>query len=600
MNFFDLFLFFFSLFRIRLIKSYVNSKLTIAASIFIVINHAYGFPSDVSPPTATIVVADRANLGYKALTHTVAHVLNEYSKNSTLNIRVIIETPIHLQSRYPLDFFEGEEDKIERNSLLFNFPNDVDVLWLEKYMVVDYEGNFHRSYPKKAQFEKAQRWIDESTFTVIVASLMESDLIIPNNNCIYIDQIQSTQSLTNSDSQYEKYKSLINNFFPIYKQVEELGLGRVEIVDFMIDYWSSREGRAISYYFMSYEDLHTQDPMKTSLEKLNKYLGNDKKRAKGIPDFASGCHCKYAFRLGLGEKDSGILINPVVLEKVDYSKEDLSKELGITLSKDPMLSSLLEQSRNSNGDMQYFMAYKHSTIDFAEYLAVISQLKESGDTIWVLSNLNQNELEKVIFLQLLKPFNIKQLVLHNTKNTEYKELMVNGFSEGAVIHLVELGGLDEDSYISLLANSTPPFGATSNTSLFTAITLNMLPVYSPNSFHQSDVNQYLARFDYDKKLYHLFNNEIDPNKKAAAINKISKTDPVVRQWADNIKQTKSANSAMLHAVDELLQYPPNTPATTNGTYSPTDYSLYPGYAATSLLLSFTLLFVLYNKCKIRH
>ncbi|WP_263079679.1 hypothetical protein [Endozoicomonas sp. Mp262] len=255
------------------------------------------------------------------------------------------------------------------------------------------------------------------------------------------------------------------------------------------------------------------------------------------------CKCKDSVKLGLGKDRDGILIAPHVLNKVRKGKDmrGFSKDFKAALDQHPKLGDILNQSKRSDGKPHYYMAYKHTEDAFGEFVALAGYMEEDEQDFWVLSNMDESTVNHPVFKKLLRENGIANVVFH-TQSYEVKNISLEENPSGKTAHLVHLPLLVDNQYTALFALSEEVVGVTSNQSLFLAITLNKLPIYSPFAPFQERVNPELAKFG-QSVFAGVFKNEIDPYQKAL----IAKQNiQHLARWRKDIMTNKVVNRILVN------------------------------------------------------
>ena len=180
----------------------------------------------------------------------------------------------------------------------------------------------------------------------------------------------------------------------------------------------------------------------------------------------------------------------------------------------------MSQAESSGGFPRYYMAYKHTEEALGEFVAIAGYMEEDVQNFWVLSNMGKPNfggtllVDRPSFTNMLKKHGITRVIFHSKSSELIERVLTQDQPLTKTVHLVQHPALDDDEYAALFALSQRVAGVTSNQSLFLAITLNKLPIYSQFTGFQTSVNEELASFDHSGLLKELFSNDVDPIKKS--------------------------------------------------------------------------------------
>ena len=262
-------------------------------------------------------------------------------------------------------------------------------------------------------------------------------------------------------------------------------------------------------------------------------------------------------RFGLDSDNLGILLKPSLLKLIQKSPEAPLHEPFMTLLSDyPTLASYLQRTtvssdQSKNGQPTFYMAYMHSLLSFAEYIAIVSHLNPDTTPV-ILSNISKTTLQDPVFTEFLAHQGISRIIYTNLKGNPATpaDEAFDISNKGKEVHLITLPVIPDDTqYLSLFAHAEQPVGITGNTSLFNAIALKKIPVYDTRHSFQKGVNESLKRFDVSGHLHAVFDNRIQPQAKAEAI-KLAREN--VDAWAEHILNNKLANQMLVTMVDLLI------------------------------------------------
>ncbi|MGB1271282.1 MAG: hypothetical protein ACPG5T_04345 [Endozoicomonas sp.] len=476
--------------------------------------------------SVTILASPINGLGYEAYALTLSHFIHFHFPD--WRIQVVIE-----------DVSGRLRKQTANDKSLFHYPDTAEVFYLSSSYSSEKQAYLH----PEADKAKVQQWINESFITLLAAEARFQGINIPYYNCIDVQQINTPLSFlsASADSQLE----MIRNHRSLQKSMsltaEVLSLPDTSGIGygFLKNYWLDRTD-------ISMEDLSVLSSLMASGQSSKDIQQQiEQHRHSNQPHYSRGCQCQYSLATGFSRQSDGMLVDPLVREKIKKGKNisftNTVKKLEKVVPDFAKLMATLP-SEPPDSPPRYYMAYKHGALDLGEFLAIVSYLNGQDTESWVMANIDERSVFRgELFSRLLGAHDIARVIYHEL-NKPVKEIATHPKGEGATVHLVKLPQLSDELYTEMLMHAQPVMGTTSNHSLFLAITLGMLPLYSPHTSLQSGVNEHLAHFDHSGHLKPVFSNLITPTEKARAIQQHSHQ---FTEWKRNLLNEKEANQLLL-------------------------------------------------------
>ncbi|MRI33866.1 hypothetical protein EOPP23_12800 [Endozoicomonas sp. OPT23] len=436
---------------------------------------------------------------------------------------------------------EASNENIKNIKATFHFPSSVETL-------VFVEGD-------EEEETTVAQWLNEASL-IIVASTLITALHSGRHQYISFQQLSNTP--TTMQQSIETLTEMLENYYALYQQLPtDWGTRH----DLERNFWGNRS----EYYPKLREVLDYPDEHLSNTEAVHGIAKDI------IASCSSDSDCSEYFQTKSGktvtenedltrqpassstfgfEPDNlGFLLKPSLLKSLESSTTiPLANEFQELLSDYPAISRLI---LNTDKNPDFYMAYMHNTLGFAEFIAIVSHLTAESTPV-ILANVSRKELENSVLKQLLANNGISEVIHTNLKDkprNSQDEVYNIGYG-GKRVHIVTLPIITDDlRYLSLFSHARHPVGVTGNLSLFNAVALKKVPYYDITHGFQSGVNDSLKRFDQTGKLHGVFDNRFLPLQKARAIESAKNS---VNAWADDIMETKLANQLLLSMIDYLI------------------------------------------------
>ncbi len=461
-----------------------------------------------------------------------------------------------LASAYPEQkirvIIELDHDRLKKVQDKFKFPPSVEVLYA-----------MYHDFPQQEVIES----LKEASL-VIVAS---TEIMLLKNGR-YQGQTLKLGELACVEEGYEMNFEAFKGVFDNYRQLQPFSRHSVDWNDFAYNYWK-KYSFTLAFDLMSnlidarlapnvsllditkqlFEDYEKTSPCPHL--RTNKVRTNKESNQNNPPDSTKTFpESNHAF--GLEPNQLGIVLNPLLLENLSNSSElitgtPLGSQFQQLLSERPELEELI---LNEEGTPEFFMAYMHTNLGFAEFFSIASELSSAKPPV-ILSNFDEGQIQDESFRMLMANQGISSIdyidLTDNETNTNKISRHEISNRNGRTITLVRPPFIEDDfMYHSLFAHAQQPVGVTGNHSLFNAIALKKIPIYDITHPFQHGVNKSLRRFDSSKRLHSIFDNRFLPKEKAFAI--VSASHEVTR-WSDNIMGNKVANKILVTMIDYLIE-----------------------------------------------